>query len=153
MKDYLWILLACSAVASGCDALEPSPGPVGPAGLKRPAVDNMLCLVCHGNYEDEELAVAHASAGVGCVNCHGLSLAHGDDEEHLIPPNIMYAKDKINVSCMVCHSVGTLCDKKEHEMLVGDPATDEVVCTDCHGEHRLERRIRNWDKLTGKLLP
>ena len=152
MKNCVWILLVCSAVVSGCNPLEPSGWPVGPAGPKKP-IDNMRCLVCHGNYQDEELAVIHAAVGVGCVNCHGLSLAHSEDEEHLIPPDIMYAKDKINVSCMVCHSVETLCDKKEHEMLVGDPAADESVCTDCHGKHRLERRIRNWDKRTGRLLP
>ena len=34
------------------------------------------------------------------------------------------------------------------------PNTDpkQVVCTDCHGEHRLKVRSVWWDKSTGKLL-
>ena len=28
----------------------------------------------------------------------------------------------------------------------------KVVCTDCHGEHRLKVRSVSWDKGTGKLL-
>jgi len=29
---------------------------------------------------------------------------------------------------------------------------DKIVCTDCHGEHRMKVRTIIWDKKTGKLL-
>jgi hypothetical protein len=29
----------------------------------------------------------------------------------------------------------------------------QIVCTDCHGEHRLKNRTVRWNKTTGDLIP
>ncbi len=34
----------------------------------------------------------------------------------------------------------------------GKTDPDKIVCTDCHGKHRMEVRTVVWDKKTGKLL-
>ena len=101
--------------------------------------DNSRCHVCHINYEDEELAVTHARASVGCERCHGASDAHCSDEDNITPPDIMYPLAKVNSSCKSCHPEGKLGGGKKY-------------CTDCHGEHRLSYRTRRWDKQTGELV-
>ncbi|MHC4753213.1 MAG: multiheme c-type cytochrome [Planctomycetota bacterium] len=104
-----------------------------------PVADNNRCHVCHMNYEDEELALMHARANVGCEQCHGASDAHCSDEDNITPPDIMYPSHKINSSCKSCHPMGKLSGGKKY-------------CTDCHGEHRLSYRTRKWDKATGELI-
>lgn len=104
-----------------------------------PLADNSRCHVCHINYEDEELAVTHARAGVGCERCHGASDAHCSDEDNITPPDIMYPADKLNSFCKSCHPDGKLGGGKKY-------------CTDCHGQHRLGYRTRKWDKETGELV-
>ena len=77
---------------------------------------------------------------------------HADDEDHLTAPDVMYAKAKINSTCMECHSKKKLAADNAHTPLLAGTPTKGQVCTDCHGKHRLARRIRRWDKRTGKLL-
>jgi len=125
------------------------PEPVGGA-------DNSPCFVCHANYRHEGLAATHAAAKIGCAACHGESIPHRNDENNTIPPEKMYARDVIDNACGKCH--------KDHDVAPGkviarykkrglDKAdTDTVVCTDCHGDHRLKLRTVTWDKKTGKLL-
>ncbi|MCS7306035.1 MAG: cytochrome c3 family protein [Thermoguttaceae bacterium] len=123
--------------------------------LKKRA-DNSACYVCHGNYEGEELAQIHREGNVGCIDCHGRSLAHRNDESHLTPPDKMYPTEAIDLSCQGCHETH---DAPAKKVLVrwrqkcpqkADP--EQLVCTDCHGDHRLPRREILWDKRTGKLL-
>ena len=57
-----------------------------PAERPEPA-DNSYCLVCHANYDDENLTKAHQPAGVGCEQCHGTSVKHSGDEDGLTPPD------------------------------------------------------------------
>jgi len=117
---------------------------------------NRACYVCHENYRAEELATVHAKASVSCMDCHGPSLKHRDDEDHLTPPDIMFPAAKIDDACAECHDTHdapareVLARWKERCPEKTDFAT--VVCTDCHGDHRLERRTVRWDKQTGKLL-
>ncbi len=106
------------------------------------ASENRACLVCHGNYAAEPLALDHARAGVACAQCHGKSIEHCGNEENIVPPDIMYPKDKINSSCRKCHPV--------HKAAL--QGAQSQVCTDCHGKHRLRFRTKVWDKATGKLL-
>ena len=53
--------------------------PAGAASTT-PAADNSRCFVCHANYMQEEIAVTHAKANIGCAHCHGASDAHIADE-------------------------------------------------------------------------
>jgi hypothetical protein len=116
--------------------------------------DNSRCHVCHFNYSDEPLAVTHAKAGVGCETCHGESNAHCGDENNITPPDKMYPRDTINASCMACHPQSKLArHPKEHKPILPEPKTAKMVCTGCHGEHRLESRVVRWNKKTGELLP
>jgi len=136
-----------------------APPPLKPAGLSRPkpvgpAADNSRCFVCHLNFDEEKLAVAHAKGGVACVRCHGKSEAHSADENNGTAPDIMYPRKKIAEACAACHELEGVAKAEKHKpedldaLVVG-----EKVCTDCHNEHRLTRRTRLWDRETGKPLP
>ena len=122
----------------------------------RAAGENMACFVCHGNYRGEFLAERHAKANVGCVSCHGDSFAHRNDENNTTPPATMYPADKIGPFCQGCHDAHDVPPEKvvarwkELGLEKIDPA--KIVCTDCHGEHRMKVRTVIWDKKTGKLL-
>ena len=156
------------------------------AASTQAATENMACFVCHANYRGEFLAERHAKANVGCVNCHGDSFAHRNDENNTTPPETMYPAEKIDPFCQGCHDAHDIppkkiiacwteqktkkpeatcegCHKdddvppekvvarwKERGIDKSDPA--RIVCTDCHGDHRMKVRTVIWDKETGKLL-
>lgn len=108
--------------------------------------DNSRCHVCHINYVAEAIAVTHARAGIGCADCHGESDAHIADESWAsggngTAPDRMFRMDEINGFCMGCHPAATLTGAV-HESIVS--GTDDRVCTDCHGEHRLVTRRCKW---------
>lgn len=137
---------------SAAPAPQPDPwdGPVGPLA------DNSSCFVCHGNYSEEELATTHAKSNVGCIKCHGESLAHRNDENNTTPPDTMYPASAIDSACLDCHddhdasARDVLARWRERCPEKTDPAT--VVCTDCHGHHRLTRRTVRWNKETKELI-
>ena len=118
---------------------------------------NDACFVCHGNYREEPMAVSHAKEDVSCIDCHGASLAHRNDEDNITPPDKMYPLAKIDAGCLAeCHDTH---DAPAREVLKRwqercPQKTDftQIVCTDCHGDHRLPRRTVRWNKATGELL-
>ena len=112
-----------------------------------PVADNSRCFVCHVNYMEEEIAVAHAKANGGCAACHGPSDAHIADESwgsggNGTAPDRMYVRDKINPSCMACHPKNKI-DTPQHQAVLMDVG-GQKVCTDCHGNHRLPQRRCKW---------
>ena len=140
--------------------------------------DNSFCNVCHANLEDEKLVSIHLPEGVGCETCHGISDKHSEDEDSLIPPDVIFAKSKITLFCIQCHDQEELIESEiEHKNLfavigktqnsAAEPKTDEKkpankkiqtdekkleTCTDCHDfEHELKNRTRRWNKETRKL--
>jgi len=132
---------------------EPKAPPPKPKGI---VADNTACFVCHTNYEEEELVLIHAKENVACVKCHGQSLDHRNDEDNITPPDKMYPLEKIDSACQECHeqhdapAVKVLARWQERCPKKTDPKS--IVCTDCHGMHRLTRRTVQWDKRTGKLM-
>jgi hypothetical protein len=111
-----------------------------------PQADNSRCFVCHINYMQEDIAVIHARANIGCANCHGQSDDHIADESWAsggngTAPDIMYLPTKINPFCMDCHTKDKI-DTDEHKPLFAN--FEKTVCTDCHGSHRLEVRKCKW---------
>lgn len=113
---------------------------------KGPTADNSRCHVCHINYVQEDIAVVHARANIGCNKCHGDSDAHIADESWAsggngTAPDIMYPQPKINPTCMGCHRREKI-ETVEHKPLFA--ATADKVCTDCHGNHRLVERRCKW---------
>lgn len=121
-----------------------------------PVADNSPCFVCHTNYQDESLASVHALENVGCVRCHGASLAHRNDENNTTPPDKMYPPEAIDPACVECHDTHDAPARKVlarwKERCPEKTDFSQVVCTDCHGEHRLKLRTVRWDKKSGKLL-
>jgi len=119
-------------------------------------VDNQPCYVCHGNYDGEELVKTHAKEKIACIDCHGESHAHRNDEDNITPPDKMYCLADVDKLCAKCH--------KNHDVPAREvlqlwqqrcrAKTDpkQIVCTDCHFQHRLRFRTVWWDKKTGKLV-
>jgi len=118
--------------------------------------ENTACFVCHANYRTEFLVSRHAQANIGCVNCHGESTAHRNDENNTTAPEKIYAADKIESFCQKCHQSHDVSPAKVvARWLERNPdKTDagQIICTDCHGDHRMKIRTVIWDKKTGKLL-
>ncbi len=104
-----------------------------------PQADNSRCFVCHINYMEEDIAVVHAGANIGCAGCHGESDEHIADESWAsggngTAPDTMFPKPKINPFCMGCHAKEKI-DKPQHRPLFAN--MEKIVCTDCHGKHRI----------------
>jgi len=135
--------------------------PVAEQAEHKFVVANSFCVVCHYGFDEEELALNHELAGIGCERCHGESERHRSDEGNVTPPEIMYPKAKINPTCMMCHPRGEINHVRDHEPLLArvetifDPedAGRKVYCTACHAkQHRIKVRTIQWNKATGELL-
>jgi hypothetical protein len=143
--------------------------PAAPAKTENAAaaatfVANPFCKACHVDFDEEPLALTHKAAGIGCERCHGESLRHRSDEANATPPDMMYPKERINPTCMMCHPRHTIQQVESHRpileanlsVLETTPQGGHAAryCTDCHGrEHRMKVRAVEWDKCTGKVLP
>jgi hypothetical protein len=130
------------AESSGAEGLESAAGP---------AADNSRCHVCHINFENEALTSVHARAGIGCERCHGASDAHCSDEDNVTPPGTMYPVEKIKSFCMGCHPKEKI-GIAVHNSVMAETNPAQACCTNCHGDHRLNYRTRQWNKVTGALI-
>jgi hypothetical protein len=166
------VVLAAVLVAAEKDQKKSGPPPLviekgAPLLLDEPAkkeatspggrvADNQCCYVCHTNYQEEFLVTSHAKENVGCVNCHGQCFDHRNDEDNITPPDIMYPAAKIDAGCGKCHEEHDVAPKKLlaswQERCPAKTNPKEIVCTDCHGQHRLKLRTVRWDKETRKLI-
>ena len=126
-------------------------------------VANPFCRACHLDLDEEELALDHELAGIGCERCHGESLRHRSDEANVTPPELMYPKERINPTCMMCHPRQDINHVKDHQPILeaGLSVFQEApsggnakkYCTDCHGQkHRMQNRTTRWNKATGELI-
>ena len=116
---------------------EPAIDPMGP---------NSACYVCHMTFVGEEIAKQHLAAKVGCVECHGPSVKHANDENiGATPPDIRYKRAQIDAACAKCHDEHDVSARKvvarftERKL----PADTAPVCTDCHGRHRIDRAAKS----------
>ena len=121
---------------------------------KYEAADNSFCYVCHIDFKTEKFVVDHKAAAVGCTACHGETLEHADDEDHLTPPDIMFLKKEVNASCMTdgCHAEARMREEIGHRPFYAGVDSERKYCTDCHGKHRIDERRQRWDKVTRKLI-
>lgn len=151
-----WIRTASAAPPLSIEHLLNEKLPEAPKEDEKPLADNGACFVCHGNYQEEPFALWHAKADVGCADCHGKSHDHRNDEDNITPPDTMYAPADIAPACANCHETH---DAPAAEVIARwqqrcpaktDP--EKLVCTDCHGQHRLKFRTVWWDKKTRKLV-
>lgn len=121
-----------------------------PSQTKRPVADNSRCHVCHLDYVKEDIAVVHARANIGCADCHGDCDEHIADESWAsggkgTPPGKMYRRKEVNAFCTTCHAKDKIdkIDNIQHKLFFAGTAK-EKYCTDCHGDHRLGKRMCKW---------
>lgn len=136
--------------------------PVAEEVVEKTFTANIFCAACHYAFGDEELAKAHEEVGIGCERCHGESERHRSDEDNVTPPEIMYPKDKINPTCMMCHPRHEIEHVPAHGILLAGAKTifdsdsdsdSQMYCTTCHAkEHRINVRTTRWNKATGEIL-
>ncbi len=112
--------------------------------------DNSRCQVCHLNFMTERLAVSHARTNIGCATCHGPSDAHIADESWAsggngTPPDKMFTRYQVYHSCLACHPGEQVFAKvQKHGPFWWSIASQEKICTDCHGQHRMVKRRCKW---------
>ena len=123
----VWVFIfAYSCSAPPPDSLRTNPGQIDALG------PNAACYVCHTGFVKEQISKAHLSEKIGCIDCHGLSAPHANDENvGATPPDIIFGRDEVDTMCLKCHSM--------HEISAEELAEyqSHPVCTDCHGGHRL----------------
>ncbi|NQU20400.1 MAG: cytochrome c3 family protein [Candidatus Nealsonbacteria bacterium] len=125
-------------------AFEPPDDSDAPAADSGDTIDplstNATCYVCHTMFVREPISKVHFKAKVTCIDCHGLSAAHANDEDvGATKPDVMYKRGRVDKMCSKCH--------KEHDVPAAEvigrfierkPAQSPAVCTDCHGRHKIE---------------
>jgi uncharacterized CHY-type Zn-finger protein len=135
---------------------EPAEEPAPPVDPKHPVADNNRCYVCHANYKEEPFVQWHAKANVGCTKCHGDSPDHVADEANLTPPLLMYWPSRVGFNCYWCHPQHKASPRdviqRWQERVADKVDPKRVLCTDCHGAHRLKLRTIVWDKRTRALI-
>lgn len=119
----------------------------------REAADNSFCYVCHVNYQREKLVKVHEPDGIGCETCHGMSEKHSQDEDSLVPPDLIFARAHVAQFCVQCHDKRDLIDSDEsHEKFFAGQLEPDRTCTGCHEmKHTLKVRTRRWNKETRKI--
>jgi hypothetical protein len=107
-----------------------------------PAGANAACYVCHMTFVKEELAKRHLKAKVGCIQCHGLSAKHANDENvGATKPDITFKRDQVDAACGKCHPRHNVPAKQVIARFTERrlPANSAPICTDCHGQHKIAR--------------
>lgn len=107
--------------------------------------DNAACYVCHVAFVTEQLSQTHLRANVTCINCHGLSAGHANDEKiGATPPDVSFTRDQVRPMCLKCHK-----DRDTSAKDVPAPKP-QPACTDCHGKHRIAKPAPAGLSATGK---
>lgn len=113
--------------------------------------DNSFCFVCHQGLSKESITTDHSDEGVLCVDCHGPSTLHMEDEMLMTKPDVLYGRNEVERLCRKCHGPHEDPVKVEafrEEWYGRDRSNGRVVnmrsiCTDCHGEHNLAGKVEN----------
>ena len=123
-----------------------APAETTPSDEPPPELDplgmNGACYVCHIPFVKEELAKVHLAEGISCAQCHGLSDKHANDENvGATKPDITFRRDQVDAGCEKCH---TTHDAPATQVLArfGERKLSlqtSVICTDCHGHHKIDR--------------
>ncbi|MBN2476862.1 MAG: cytochrome c3 family protein [Pirellulales bacterium] len=127
----------------GCEGDTETGGAAEESGEETsPFSANAACYVCHIPFVREELGKVHLKAKVPCIECHGLSAAHANDEDiGATPPDVVFQRKQIDASCVKCHETHdaparqVIARYQERKLSSESPA----VCTDCHGSHKIEQ--------------
>jgi hypothetical protein len=137
----------CAWYTSGAEkpATKPDDSSAEEPAEEKPLVDplgpNGACYVCHIPFLTEHLARSHMLQDIGCVNCHGLSAAHANDENiGATKPDITFTRDEIDKSCAECHDTHDVPANQVVARFVQRKLSTKTptVCVDCHGSHKIE---------------
>ncbi len=106
-----------------------------------PLGPNAACYVCHMTYVKEPMSRLHLKNKVFCIDCHGPSIAHANDEDiGATKPDKYFKRGQVNASCRKCHETHDAAPEKVVKRYIElKLKTDSPVCTDCHGTHRIKR--------------
>lgn len=96
------------------------------------------CDTCHIDSADEVAASCHCAKGIGCVKCHGPSIAHVRDENNEVEPDRVFSRKNTDALCSVCHE----CPRPGAPRPPATPGPDHKICTDCHGAHKTVRQLK-----------
>jgi hypothetical protein len=104
---------------------------------------NANCCLCHIPFVREEISRVHFDEKITCIECHGLSAAHANDENvGATKPDVTYERDQVDKMCRECHETH---DVPARDVLVRFSqrklTQTAAVCTDCHGHHRIEAPV------------
>lgn len=129
----------------------------------RHAQANVGCFNCHGessahqndenNITPPETLYSAEKIDPFCRSCHTV---HDISPREIIVRWLEKKSEENNPSCKGCHEsddvppVKVVARWKERDLEKIKP--EKIVCTDCHGDHRMKVRTIIWDKKTGKLL-
>ncbi len=143
----------CAAVVCGCVCrqafVHSAEAAVKPRVTRKkglpifPDADNSLCLVCHIDFDGEELTLQHVKRGLTCESCHGPSDAHMSDEMANTKPDVLYGRAEVEPLCRKCHGKHRSPEAVEafrqkwlgKHRPNGRSVQDDSPCTDCHGKH------------------
>lgn len=147
-----WLLVALAAWLVGGVAHYGSPFDSERAQGAEESIDpmgpNAACYVCHMTFVHEKIAKLHKAEKIGCIDCHGVSARHANDE-HIgaTPPDIVFKRDKVDAFCGKCHATHDAPAAKVVARFVQRklPAQPAPICTDCHGQHRIDRAAQKKD--------
>jgi hypothetical protein len=110
-------------------------------GQLDPLGANAACYVCHMTYVKEELSKIHLKEEIGCIECHGTSAGHANDENiGATKPDVTFKREQVGASCRECHPDHNAAPETviARWIELGSPK-QLPVCTDCHGKHRIEK--------------
>jgi len=131
----------------------------------RHAQANVGCFNCHGessphqndenNITPPETMYSAEKIDPFCRSCHKV---HDISPREIIANYLKKKSEGANTSCQGqdCHESDDVPPEKvvirwkERDLVKIDP--EKIVCTDCHGDHRMKVRTIIWDKKSGKLL-
>ncbi len=142
-------ILVATLLVRGSSAVADGPGEPKDAAADKPAkaddtIDplsvNATCYVCHMTFVREEISRVHFKEEVTCIKCHGLSAAHANDEDiGATKPDTVYKRGQVDAMCGQCHEHHDIPATEVITRFVERKITESpVVCTDCHGKHRIE---------------
>lgn len=124
---------------------------------------NIGCFNCHGessaHQNDENNTTAPETLYSAdkiepfCRSCHKV---HDISPRKIIANWLKKKLEGANTSCKGCHESDDVPPQKVvdrwKELALDKTDPDKIVCTDCHGDHRMKVRTIIWDKKSGKLL-
>lgn len=123
-----------------CNRSDVNPGP-GEPDETNPLGANAGCYVCHIPFVSEKLSKIHLQAKVGCIDCHGISAGHANDEDiGATKPDIIFDGAQTNKMCVKCHeSHDVPAEEVIARWLERGSDKKQPKCTDCHGSHRIQK--------------